>query len=55
LRPSGVFAAGLFLVNLPTFGAFQRVALQVERLIIGGNTGVADAHGVVSTLLQIKN
>ena len=44
LRPPGVLAGGLFLVNLTALGPLQSVPLQIQGLVFGRDTGVADAH-----------
>ena len=52
LRPADVLAACLFFVHLPAFGVLEGVPLQVERLVVGGDAGVADAH--VSNLIKAR-
>ena len=44
LRPLGVFAGGLFFVNLAALGPLQSVPLQIQGLVFGRDTSVADAH-----------
>ena len=38
-------SAGVLFVRVATFGAFQRVALQIQGLIVRRDTGIADSHG----------
>src|SRR4029077_15233555 len=45
LGPGGVPSAGVLFVRVATFGAFQRVALQIQGLIVRRDTGIADSHG----------
>ena len=45
LGPGGVLGAGVLFVRVATFGAFQRVALQIQGLIVRRDTGIADSHG----------
>jgi len=44
LRSGGVLSARLVLVDLPAFRTFERVSLQIERLVFGGDTSVANPH-----------
>lgn len=44
LRPPGVFAGGLFFVNLTALGPLQSVPLQIEGLVFSRDTSVADSH-----------
>lgn len=46
LRPLGVFTGGVFFINLPTLGPLQSVPLQIQGLVFGRDTSVADAHGL---------
>jgi hypothetical protein len=42
-----VLAARLFLVRRATLGAFQRVTLQIQGLIVRRDASVADSHGAI--------
>jgi len=44
LWPASIFPAGLFFIDLPTFGALQGVLLKVKGLVFGRDSSVADAH-----------
>jgi len=48
-----VLAASVLLIDLPTLGALQGIALQIKRLIVGGDARVANPHE--STSLYVAN
>jgi len=40
LWPVSTLSAGLFFIDLPTFGALECVLLQVESLVVGGDASI---------------
>jgi hypothetical protein len=44
LGSAGVLSAGPFFVHLTAFGVLEGILLQVESLVVGRDTGVADSH-----------